>query len=55
MAAAFDAQERTVAELKALFQDADPAFTLRTLIEPAGSALGILEFVWDGSVSQDVV
>ncbi|KAI0410565.1 S-adenosyl-L-methionine-dependent methyltransferase [Xylaria grammica] len=40
MAAAFDAQERTVAELKALFQDADLAFTLWTLIEPAGSAWG---------------
>lgn len=46
MAAAFNSQERTVAEFISLFRQADPAFTLINAIEPEGSALGMLEFVW---------
>ncbi|KAI2602063.1 S-adenosyl-L-methionine-dependent methyltransferase [Hypoxylon sp. NC1633] len=50
MAAAFNSQERTVAEFEALFRQADPSYVLRNVVEPAGSALGMLEFVWKGSV-----
>ncbi|RYP50583.1 hypothetical protein DL768_003928 [Monosporascus sp. mg162] len=53
MAAAFNSQERTVVEFKSLLAEIDPAFMLRNVIEPAGSALGMLEFVWEGSVKQD--
>lgn len=53
MAAAFNGQERTVAELRSLLTRADPGFAFQTVIEPAGSALGILEFTWQGSAKQD--
>ncbi|KAI0444742.1 S-adenosyl-L-methionine-dependent methyltransferase [Xylaria telfairii] len=53
MAAAFNSQERTVDEFKSLFVEADPAFVLRQVIEPAGSALGMLEFVWEGPAKED--
>ncbi|KAH7384627.1 putative Sterigmatocystin 8-O-methyltransferase [Pyrenochaeta sp. MPI-SDFR-AT-0127] len=49
MAAAFNAKERTVAEFKSLLAKCDPAFVLRKIINPAGSALGMLEFVWEGA------
>lgn len=49
MAAAFNSKERTVAELKCLLEESDPALVLQKVIEPAGSALGILEFVWEGT------
>ena len=52
MAAAFNSQERTVAEYKSLLQQADPAFVLRRMIEPTGSALGMLEFIWQGASDQ---
>ena len=51
MAAAFNSQERTAAEFEALLTQADPAFSLQRVIEPAGSALGFLEFVWQGSTT----
>ncbi|KAK8024992.1 sterigmatocystin 8-O-methyltransferase [Apiospora arundinis] len=51
MAAAFNGQERTVAEFERLFKHVDAAFELKNVIEPPGSALGILEFVWQGGVS----
>lgn len=41
--------ERTVEDWKTLFQEADKAFVLKNVIEPAGSALGILEFKWEGT------
>ncbi len=47
MAAAFNGQERTMAEYQSLLEDADQRFKLRNVIEPTGSALGILEFVWE--------
>ena len=53
MAAAFNGQERTVAEFKSLLEKADPRFVLRNSIEPAGSALGMLEFVWEKPVDGD--
>ncbi|KAJ8130027.1 hypothetical protein O1611_g3604 [Lasiodiplodia mahajangana] len=53
MAAAFNGQERTVAELKSLFTRADSGFAFQTVIEPAGSAFAILEFTWQGSSKQD--
>lgn len=48
MAAAFNAQERSKTEFEDLLKRCDPAFVLRKAIEPAGSALGLLEFVWEG-------
>ena len=49
MAYTFNARERTLADWKALFEEADPAFELKSVIEPKGSAMGILEFVWEGA------
>lgn len=49
MAAAFNAQERTVSEWKTLITAADPRFCVKNVIEPPGSALGIIEIVWDHS------
>jgi hypothetical protein len=49
MAYKFNARERTLADWKALFQDADPVFVLKNVIEPKGSAMGILEFVCKGA------
>ncbi|KAI0173473.1 S-adenosyl-L-methionine-dependent methyltransferase [Hypoxylon sp. FL1284] len=46
MAAAFNAQERTVAEFEALFRQADSGYMLTNVIQPSESALGMLEFVW---------
>jgi hypothetical protein len=46
MAAAFNGQERTTAELQSLLKAADGRFHFRKVIEPSGSALGMLEFVW---------
>ncbi|KAK8129729.1 O-methyltransferase [Apiospora kogelbergensis] len=48
MAAAFNAQERTVADFSSLVKQVDVGFELRDVIEPPGSALGMLEFVWRG-------
>lgn len=52
MAAAFNSKERTLAEFKSLFESADPSFVLRKVIEPAGSALGMVEFVWEEPTRQ---
>ena len=49
MGSAFNAKERTVVELNSLLQKSDPAFKLGKVIEPVGSALGMLEFVWEGT------
>ncbi len=49
MAYTFNARERTLADWKALFAEADPAFVFNNVIEPRGSALGIVEFVWKGA------
>lgn len=48
MAFTFNSRERTLADWKALFEEANPAFVLVNTIEPKGSAMGILEFVWHG-------
>ncbi|RYP67312.1 hypothetical protein DL770_008641 [Monosporascus sp. CRB-9-2] len=48
MAAIFNAQERTVEEWKALLTEADSRFKLTKVIQPRGSALAILEVVWEG-------
>jgi hypothetical protein len=48
MAYTFNARERTLADWKALFVEADPAFKLTNVIEPKGSTMGILEFIWEG-------
>ena len=49
MAGAFNAKERTKAEVEGLLKKVDPAFTLRKVVEPKGSALQMLEFVWEGT------
>ncbi|XXH01443.1 hypothetical protein Hte_007803 [Hypoxylon texense] len=49
MAYTFNARERTLADWTALFEEADPGFVLKSVIEPIGSAMGILEFVWEGA------
>ncbi|ROW02484.1 hypothetical protein VMCG_06063 [Cytospora schulzeri] len=46
--ATFNARERTAADWKTLVEGADPGFVLKSVVEPEGSALGILEFVWEG-------
>jgi hypothetical protein len=48
MAATFNSRERTTAEWKALIAEADPRFVVKSIIEPKGSALGVLEVVWEG-------
>ncbi|KAI1491961.1 hypothetical protein F5X96DRAFT_437215 [Biscogniauxia mediterranea] len=42
------ARERTLADWKTLFEEAGSAFVLKNVLEPKGSALRILEFVWKG-------
>jgi hypothetical protein len=37
-----------VDDWKTLFTAADEGFVLKSVVEPKGSALGILEFVWEG-------
>ncbi|KID94226.1 sterigmatocystin 8-O-methyltransferase, partial [Metarhizium majus ARSEF 297] len=49
MAYTFNSRERTLADWKALFREADPGFVFKSAIEPKGSAMGILEFEWDGA------
>ncbi|KAH7087020.1 putative Sterigmatocystin 8-O-methyltransferase [Paraphoma chrysanthemicola] len=49
MAGAFNAKERTKVELEALVKKVDPAFTLLNVVEPKGSALQMMEFVWEGT------
>ncbi|CAG8950964.1 hypothetical protein HYFRA_00006361 [Hymenoscyphus fraxineus] len=46
--ASFNSRERTVEDWKSLFQEADKGFVLKNVFEPQGSALGILEFKWQG-------
>ncbi len=52
MGAAFNSRERTASEWKILIEDADPRYVVRRVIEPKGSALGILEAVWDNPVAK---
>ncbi|KAI1407313.1 S-adenosyl-L-methionine-dependent methyltransferase [Hypoxylon sp. FL1857] len=54
VASVFNSKERTVADFKALFEEVDSSFVLGNVIEPAGSALGMLEFVWEGSKKRDI-
>lgn len=48
MAYTFNSRERTLADWRALFGEADPRFVLKNVIEPKGSAMSLLEFVWGG-------
>ncbi|KAF2963098.1 hypothetical protein GQX73_g10465 [Xylaria multiplex] len=50
MASMFNSKERTVSEWKDLLISADPRFVMRSVVHPNGSALGIIEVVWE---SQD--
>lgn len=42
-----NAKERDLDEWKALFQQADTRFVLKDVQQPPGSALSILEFIWE--------
>jgi hypothetical protein len=46
MAAVFNARERTAIEWRALVTDADSRFSIASIVELEGSALGIIEVVW---------
>ncbi|EGE01163.1 sterigmatocystin 8-O-methyltransferase [Trichophyton equinum CBS 127.97] len=48
MAFTFNSRERTLADWEALFKAADAGFVLKGVVNPPGSAMGILEFVWEG-------
>ncbi|TEY28929.1 hypothetical protein BOTCAL_0989g00010 [Botryotinia calthae] len=48
LATSFNSRDRTVADWKKLVQEADPSFVFMNFTLPKGSALGILEFVWEG-------
>jgi hypothetical protein len=52
MASAFNAHERTLAEWKALITEADSGFIVNNVIEPEGSALSIIEILWQGAAEQ---
>lgn len=47
MGAVFNSRERTVSEWATLLTDADPRFLLKGVTQPKGSALGIIEVIWD--------
>ncbi|KAI1370093.1 S-adenosyl-L-methionine-dependent methyltransferase [Hypoxylon crocopeplum] len=49
MGAIFNSEERTVGQWKVLLEAADPRFVVNAVIEPQGSALGILEVLWKSS------
>lgn len=51
MANLFNGQERTADEWKALLAEADPRFVVTRVVEPKGSALGIIEVVWDANAT----
>ncbi|TRX91994.1 hypothetical protein FHL15_007091 [Xylaria flabelliformis] len=53
VASVFNSKERTVADFKALFEEVDFSFVLGSVIQPEGSALGMLEFVWEGPKKHD--
>jgi hypothetical protein len=50
MAYTINARERTAADCKTLFEEADPAFELQNVIQLKGSALGMLIYIWKGAV-----
>ena len=45
----FNGRERTEKAFEQLFQEADTRFGLVAITRPRGSALSIVEFVWEGS------
>ncbi|KAG8169256.1 hypothetical protein KVR01_000001 [Diaporthe batatas] len=48
LAASFNSRDRTVSDWRALLQEADPGFIVKNVTEPKGSALGIIEAIWEG-------
>ena len=45
----FNGRERTEKGFKQIFQQADERFVLKDVMRPRGSALSIIEVVWEGS------
>lgn len=48
LAASFNSRDWTAADWKALLKEADPGFVEKSVVEPEGSALGIILVVWEG-------
>ncbi|XDG05684.1 hypothetical protein ABKA04_005299 [Annulohypoxylon sp. FPYF3050] len=46
MAATFNARERSVDGWRDLLADADPRFTMKSVIQPKGSTLAIIDVIW---------
>lgn len=46
MTALFNARDRTAADWKNLFSEADSRFVLESVIQPPGSALAMLDLRW---------
>ncbi|KAF3763274.1 S-adenosyl-L-methionine-dependent methyltransferase [Cryphonectria parasitica EP155] len=51
MVSLFNARERTADEWKLLLVNADPRFVMKGVTQPKGSALAIIEVIWDGGSS----
>lgn len=47
MLAQFNAQERTARAFQTLFQECDPRFDVKRAEKPKGSAIAIVEAVWN--------
>ena len=47
MFAVFNAEERDLDTWQDLFRSADPRFRFLKIQKPEGSALAIMEFIWD--------
>jgi hypothetical protein len=47
MAALFNVRDRTINDWKEVLSQANGRFVLRNMIEPKGSALSILEVIWE--------
>ncbi|KAI0505651.1 O-methyltransferase-domain-containing protein [Xylaria bambusicola] len=48
MTALFNARDRTVDDWRALFSEADSRFLLKSVIQPMGSALAMMDLRWNG-------
>ncbi|KAI5921377.1 S-adenosyl-L-methionine-dependent methyltransferase [Camillea tinctor] len=50
MAATFNAREKEIAEWESLLRAADPRFQLNKVFQPEGSALGVIDIIWNNGV-----
>lgn len=54
MASVFNSRERTADEWEKLLVSADPRFVMRKVIRPKGSALQIIEVVWEDGDAEEI-